>query len=105
MWVFHRFALSFPDVENLLAERGVTVRYETIRQWSLTFGLDYDRRLQSRRGRQGDMRRRCAGPPGLGNLGGSPRWFRTRWISTARNRRDNTFKGLACQIGAIGPRT
>jgi putative transposase len=55
VWLYHRFGLSFRDVEDLLAERGVTVTYETIRQWCLTFGLDYDRRLRSRRGRQGDM--------------------------------------------------
>ncbi len=34
----HRFALSFRDVEDLLAQRGVTVTYETIRQWCLRFG-------------------------------------------------------------------
>ena len=47
----HRFSLSFRDVEDLLAERGITVTYETIRQWCRTFGLEYARR---RRGRPGD---------------------------------------------------
>ncbi len=55
VWLYHRFGLSFRDAEDLLAERGITVTYETIRQWCLTFGLDYARRLRSRRGRQGDM--------------------------------------------------
>ena len=54
VWVYHRFGLSFRDVEDLLAERGVTVTYEAIRQWCRTFGLDYARRLRRRRGRQGD---------------------------------------------------
>ena len=54
VWLYHRFSLSFRDVEGLLAERGITVTYETIRQWCLTFGIDYARRLRSRRGRQGD---------------------------------------------------
>ena len=54
VWLYHRFSLSFRDVEDLLAERGITVTYETIRQWCLTFGIDYARRLRSRRGRQGD---------------------------------------------------
>jgi len=54
VWLSHRFGLSFPDVEDLLAERGITVTYEAIRQWCRTFGLDYARRLQHRRGRQGD---------------------------------------------------
>ena len=50
----HRFALSFRDVEDLLAQRGITVTYETIRQWCLTFGRDYARTLRRRRGQQGD---------------------------------------------------
>ena len=48
VWLYHRFSLSFRDVEDLLAERGITVTYETIRQWCLTFGIDYVRRLRSR---------------------------------------------------------
>ncbi len=30
VWLYHRFSLSFRDVEDLLAERGITVTYETI---------------------------------------------------------------------------
>lgn len=33
VWLYHRFGLSFRDVEDLLAERGVTVTYESIRRW------------------------------------------------------------------------
>ena len=54
VWLYHRFGLSFREVEDLLAERGITVTYEAIRQWCLTFGLDYARRLRRRRGRMGD---------------------------------------------------
>jgi len=54
VWLYYRFGLSFRDVEDLLAERGITVTYETIRQWCLRFRLDYARRLRHRRGRQGD---------------------------------------------------
>ena len=54
VWLYHRFCLSFRDVEDLLAERGVTVSYEAIRRWCQTFGLDYARRLRRRRGRLGD---------------------------------------------------
>ena len=54
VWLYHRFCLSFRDVEDLLAERGVTVSYEAIRQWCQTFGLNYARRLRRRRGRLGD---------------------------------------------------
>ena len=54
VWLYHRFGLSFRDVEDLLAERGITVTYEAIRHWCRTFGLDYARRLRHCRGRQGD---------------------------------------------------
>ena len=50
----HRRRLSFRDVEDLLAERGINVTYETIRQWCLTFGPSYARTLRRRRGRMGD---------------------------------------------------
>ena len=54
VWLYHRFCLSFSDVEDLLAQRGVTVTYETIRQWCQRFGPVYARRLRRRRGRMGD---------------------------------------------------
>ena len=54
VWLYHRFGLSFRDVEDLLAQRGITVTYETIRQWCGRFGPVYARRLRRRRGRQGD---------------------------------------------------
>ena len=54
VWLYYRFGLSFRDVADLLAERGVTVTYEAIRQWCLRFGLAYARRLRHRRGRMGD---------------------------------------------------
>ena len=50
----HRFSLSFRDAEDLLAQRGITVTYETIRQWCQRFGPVYARRLRRRRGRMGD---------------------------------------------------
>ncbi len=33
VWLYHRFCLSFRDVEDLLAERVIMVTYETVRQW------------------------------------------------------------------------
>ena len=54
VWLYHRFCLSLREVEDLLAERGVTVSYESIRQWCLQFGPEYARRLKRRRGRLGD---------------------------------------------------
>jgi transposase-like protein len=38
VWLYYRFNLSHRDVEDLLAERGITVRYETIRLWCIKFG-------------------------------------------------------------------
>jgi len=46
VWVYYRFNLSHRDVEDLLAERGITVSYETIRLWCLKFGPKYSRRLK-----------------------------------------------------------
>ena len=54
VWLYHRFALSLRDVEDLLAERGVTVSYETIRQWCATFGPHFARRIKARLGSRGD---------------------------------------------------
>ena len=54
VWLYHRYCMSFRDVEDLLAERGITVTYETIRQWCLTFGPTYARTLRRHRGRLGD---------------------------------------------------
>lgn len=38
IWLYVRFSLSFRAVEKLLAQRGIVVTYETVRQWCLTFG-------------------------------------------------------------------
>ena len=54
VWLYHRFALSFRDVEDLLARRGVEVTYEAIRKWCRRFGPEYAGRLRRRRGRLGD---------------------------------------------------
>ena len=41
VWLYHRFALSLRDVEDILAERGVSVSHETIRVWCLRFGPQF----------------------------------------------------------------
>jgi len=50
VWLYHRFSLSFRDVEELLAKRGIIVSYETIRQWCRKFGPEYARKLKRRLG-------------------------------------------------------
>ena len=52
VWLYFRFNLSYRDVEELLAARGVIVTYETVRQWCKKFGQMYANQL----------RRRCAQP-------------------------------------------
>ena len=54
IWAYHRFCLSLRDVEDLLAERGIVVTYETIRVWCQKFGANYVRKLKRRQGRLGD---------------------------------------------------
>ena len=55
VWLYHRFPLSFRDVEDLMAEHGVTVSYEAIRFWCRKFGPEYARTLRRRQGRLGDI--------------------------------------------------
>ena len=54
VWLYHRFALSLRDVEELMSSRGVVVTYESIRAWCATFGPDYAKKLRQRRPRPGD---------------------------------------------------
>jgi len=54
VWLYHRFNLSCRDVEDLLAERGINVSYETIRLWCIKFGTRYARRLKRRHRGYGD---------------------------------------------------
>jgi putative transposase len=52
--LYSRFLLSYRDVEELLAERGVAVSYETVRRWCRTFGPAFADGLRRRRPRPGD---------------------------------------------------
>lgn len=56
VWLYFRFTMSFRDVEELLAQRGINVSYETIRAWTIKFGPQIAENL-----------RRSRPPP-------SPRW-------------------------------
>ena len=51
VWLYLRFTLSYRDVEELLAERGLDISYETVRRWVLKFGPAIARRLRQRRPR------------------------------------------------------
>src|SRR5258705_1627747 len=54
IWLYLRFTLSYRDVEELLAERGLEVSYETVRRWVLKFGSRIARRLRRSRPRPTD---------------------------------------------------
>jgi putative transposase len=49
IWLYVRFTLSYRDVEDLLAERGLDVSYETVRRWVSKFGPLFARELRRRR--------------------------------------------------------
>lgn len=54
VWLYFRFNLSHRDIEDLLAERGITVSYESVRLWCIKFGAKYARRLKRKHGGYGD---------------------------------------------------
>jgi transposase-like protein len=55
VWLYLRFTLSYRDVEELLAERGLDISYETIRRWVLKFAPTYARNLRRLRPRPSDQ--------------------------------------------------
>ncbi|MDJ0346604.1 IS6 family transposase [Streptomyces sp. H10-C2] len=54
VWLYHRFPLSFREVEEMMLERGIVVSYETVRQWARKFGPLYAATLRRRQLRPGD---------------------------------------------------
>jgi transposase-like protein len=56
VWLYLRFTLSYRDVEELLAERGLDISYQTVRCWVLKFGPVIARRLRRRRPRPSNRR-------------------------------------------------
>ena len=54
VWLYFRFALSFRDVEEILAMRGVVLSYETVREWCLKFGQTYANNLRRQAPRPGN---------------------------------------------------
>jgi len=54
VWLYYRFNLSHRDIEDLLAERGITVSREAIRLWCVKFGAIYSRRLRRKHRGYGD---------------------------------------------------
>ncbi len=54
VWLYYRFNLSYRDIEDLLAVRGIVVSYESVRLWCNKFGPKYARRLKRRHQGFGD---------------------------------------------------
>jgi putative transposase len=54
VWLYHRFPLSFREIEEMMLQRGITVSHETVRQWCAKFGQTYANGLRRRRARPGD---------------------------------------------------
>jgi putative transposase len=54
VWLYYRFPLSLRDVQEMMAERGVIVSYESIHQWCRKFGQSFANGLRRRRSRPGD---------------------------------------------------
>src|SRR4029077_14510458 len=54
VWIYFRFSLSFRDVEELMSSRGVSLKYETVREWCLKFGQTYANGLRRKSPRPGD---------------------------------------------------
>src|ERR1700730_5739331 len=54
VWLYFRYPLSLRMVEEMLAARGISVTYETIRQWGLKFGREFANRIRRRAPRRGD---------------------------------------------------
>jgi putative transposase len=56
VWLYHLFSLSLRDMGLILAERGVTVTHESIRNWCRKFGSGFAAKLRRRRPKPGDTR-------------------------------------------------
>jgi putative transposase len=54
VWLYYRFNLSHRDIEDLLAQRGITVSREAVRLWCIKFGSLYARRLKRKHRGYGD---------------------------------------------------
>src|ERR1700694_6329674 len=54
VWLYFRFGLSFRDIEEMMAERGVVCSYESVLEWCLKFGAAYAKRIRAHGPRPGD---------------------------------------------------
>ncbi|GGT68986.1 hypothetical protein GCM10010207_79530 [Streptomyces atratus] len=100
VWLYHRFPLSFREVEELLLARGITVSHEAIRRWCDRFGLRYAAALRRRRPQAGDkwhldklitaLRREGADPVRKGRPWSLPLEDRVLLVAASPDRRPTT---------------
>jgi len=76
VWLYFRFTLSFRDVEELLAQRGIEVSYETIRCWTIKFGPRIARNLKRQRPKP------------------SPRWHLDEMVCSVGGRRTYLWRAV-----------
>ena len=91
IWLYLRFTLSYRDVEELLAERGLDVSYETVRRWVLKFGPRSRAscgKAAHPRARDGTSTRWSSGSPGSGCTCGAPSTTREVLDMLVQRRRD-----------------
>ena len=96
IWLYLRFTLSYRDVEELLAERGLDISYETVRRWVLKFGPGIARRLRRRRPRPSDrwhLDEMVVRTPASGCISGVPSTTRARF-STCGSSADDSRSAL-----------
>ena len=89
-WLYFRYCLSYRDVEEMMAERGVVLTYESICRWCLKFGQTYANRLRQRRcsPATSGIWTRCSSPSTAGSIiCGAPSISAERcWTSWCRAR-------------------
>ena len=68
VWLYHRFPLSYRDVQELLHQRGIEVSHETLREWCIKFALLFAeelRHLEPRRGSRWHLDEVCTTVDGV----------------------------------------
>lgn len=54
VYLYHRFNISYRDIEEMMAKRGIRVSYESIRKWCLKFSRKYAAVLRKREHKRSD---------------------------------------------------
>src|ERR1700716_3366563 len=81
IWLYLRFTLRYRDVEEMLAQRGLDISYETVRRLVLKFGPLIARNLRRgarARARDGTSTRWLSGSPAIGCTCGAPSTTKAR---------------------------